>query len=65
VTAVLKALKKASFKSVRGDFSTVPTTSRCRTTICARSARTPRPLTNKLVGTTLEKHQDAYVGACK
>ena len=22
-------------------------------------------ITNKLVGTTLEKHQDAYVGACK
>lgn len=64
--AVLAALKKANFKSVRGDFvydrNHFPIQN-YYLRVVEKDAN--GKLTNKLVGTVLEKHRDAYVGLCK
>ena len=64
--ALLQALRKPSFKSVRGDFkygvNDVPVQNYYLREV-GKDAQ--GRLTNKLIGTTLEQHQDAYVGACK
>jgi branched-chain amino acid transport system substrate-binding protein len=64
--ALRKALKAANFKSVRGDFkfnvNGVPIQSYyLRQVIKEPSGR----ITNKLQGTVLTAHTDAYAGACK
>ncbi len=64
--AVLAALKKANFKSVRGDFSYGSNhfpVQNYYLRVVEKDAN--GQLTNKLVSTVLEKHQDAYVGECK
>lgn len=64
--AVLAALKKADFQSVRGDFSYGPNhfpVQNYYLRVVGKDAN--GQLTNKLVSTVLEKHQDAYVGECQ
>jgi branched-chain amino acid transport system substrate-binding protein len=64
--AVLAALKKADFQSVRGDFSYGPNHFPIQNyylRVVGKDAN--GQLTNKLVSTVLEKHQDAYVGECQ
>ncbi|APR05826.1 ABC transporter substrate-binding protein [Thauera chlorobenzoica] len=64
--AVVAALKKANFKSVRGEFKYGPNNFPVQNyylRVVDKDAS--GKLTNKLVGTVLEKHQDAYVGDCK
>ncbi len=64
--AVLAALKKADFKSVRGDFSYGPNNFPVQNyylRVVGKDAN--GQLTNKLVSTVMEKHQDAYVSECK
>ena len=64
--AVLKALKNPSFKSVRGDFKYGANNFPVQNYYLREVGKDAEGrLTNKLVGTTLEQHQDAYVGACK
>jgi branched-chain amino acid transport system substrate-binding protein len=64
--ALRKALRAANFKSIRGDFklntNQVPIQSYyLREVVKEPSGR----ITNKLVGTVLKAHSDAYVGECK
>lgn len=63
--ALVKALAKPSFKSVRGEFvygvNHYPVQNYYLRVVGKDAAG---KLTNKLVGTVLEKHQDAYVGEC-
>ena len=64
--AVIAALKKANFKSVRGEFKYGANNFPVQTyylRVVDKDAS--GKLTNKLVGTVMEKHQDAYVGDCK
>ncbi len=64
--AVLAALKKADFQSVRGDFRYGPNNFPVQNyylRIVDKDAN--GQFTNKLVSTVLEKHQDAYVGECQ
>ena len=64
--AVLAALKKADFKSVRGDFRYGPNQFPVQNyylRVVEKGAS--GQLTNKLVSPVMEKHQDAYVGECK
>lgn len=64
--AVVSALKKANFKSVRGEFKYGPNNFPVQNyylRVVDKDAS--GKLTNKLVGTVLEKHQDAYVGDCR
>lgn len=64
--AVIGALKKANFKSVRGDFqfgaNNFPVQNYYLRVVDKDASG---KLTNKLVGTVMEKHHDAYVGDCK
>lgn len=63
--AVVKALAKPSFKSVRGEFSYGPNhypVQNYYLRVVDKDAA--GKLTNKLVATVMEKHQDAYVGEC-
>lgn len=64
--AVLAALKKADFDSVRGRFSygvnNYPVQNYYLRVV---EKGTDGAITNRLVGTVLEKHQDAYVGDCR
>lgn len=63
--ALVKALAKPSFKSVRGEFvygaNHYPVQNYYLRVVGKDAAG---KLTNKLVATVLEKHQDAYVGEC-
>ncbi len=64
--AVVSALKKANFESVRGEFKYGPNNFPVQNyylRVVDKDAS--GKLTNKLVGTVLEKHQDAYVGDCR
>lgn len=64
--AVLAALKKADFQSVRGDFSYGSNNFPVQNyylRVVGKDAN--GQLTNKLVSTVMEKHQDAYVSECK
>lgn len=64
--AVIAALKKANFKSVRGDFHYGPNhfpVQNYYLRVVQKDA--DGQLTNTLVGTVMEKHQDAYVSECK
>lgn len=64
--AVLKALKNPSFKSVRGDFTYGVNNYPVQNYYLREVGKdADGRLTNKLVGTTLENHRDAYVGACR
>ncbi|MCV2218203.1 ABC transporter substrate-binding protein [Thauera sp. Sel9] len=64
--AVLKALKNPSFKSVRGDFTYGVNNYPVQNYYLREVGKdADGRLTNKLVGITLENHQDAYVGACR
>ena len=64
--ALLKALRKPSFKSVRGDFKYGVNNFPVQNYYLREVGKDAQGrLTNKLIGTTLEQHQDAYVGACK
>ena len=64
--AVLKALKNPSFKSLRGEFQYGANNFPVQNYYLREVGKDAEGrITNKLVGTTLEKHQDAYVGACK
>ncbi len=64
--ALLKALKNPSFKSVRGDFKYGLNNFPVQNYYLREVGKDAQGrLTNKLIGTTLEQHQDAYVGACK
>ena len=64
--AVLAALRKADFDSVRGEFrygaNNYPVQNYYLRVV---EKRTDGTITNRLVGTVLEQHQDAYVGDCK
>lgn len=64
--AVLAALRKADFDSVRGKFhygaNNYPVQNYYLRVVEKRADGT---ITNRLVGTVLEQHQDAYVGDCK
>ena len=64
--AVVAALKKADFDSVRGRFSygvnNYPVQNYYLRVVEKGADGT---ITNRLVGTVLEKHQDAYVGDCR
>lgn len=64
--AVVAALKKANFKSVRGELKYGPNNFPVQNyylRVVDKDAS--GKLTNKLVGTVMDKHQDAYVGDCK
>ena len=64
--AVLKALKNPSFTSLRGEFQYGANNFPVQNYYLREVGKDAEGrITNKLVGTTLEKHQDAYVGACK
>ena len=64
--AVLKALKNPSFKSLRGEFQYGANNFPVQNYYLREVGKDAEGrITNKLVGMTLEKHQDAYVGACK
>ena len=64
--ALLKALKNPSFQSVRGEYSYGANNFPVQNYYLREVGKdADGRITNKLVGTTLEKHQDAYVGACK
>ena len=64
--ALLQALRKPSFKSVRGDFKYGVNNFPVQNYYLREVGKDAEGrITNKLVGTTLEQHQDAYVGACK
>ncbi len=64
--ALLQALRKPSFKSVRGDFKYGVNNFPVQNYYLREVGKDAQGrLTNKLIGTTLEHHQDAYVGACK
>ena len=64
--ALLQALRKPSFKSVRGDFKYGVNNFPIQNYYLREVGKDAQGrLTNKLIGTTLEHHQDAYVGACK
>ena len=64
--AVVAALKKANFNSVRGEFkygvNNFPVQNYYLRVV---DKGADGKLANKLVGTVLEKHQDAYVGDCR
>lgn len=64
--ALVKALAKPSFKSVRGEFTYGPNhypVQNYYLRVVGKDAS--GQLTNKLVSTVLTKHQDAYVGECE
>lgn len=64
--AVVAALKKANFASVRGAFSYGPNNFPVQNyylRVVDKAAN--GKLHNKLVSTVMEKHQDAYVGECR
>lgn len=64
--ALLKALKHPQFKSVRGDYSYGVNNFPVQNYYLREVGRdADGRITNKLVGTILEHHQDAYVGACR
>ncbi|THF63095.1 ABC transporter substrate-binding protein [Pseudothauera nasutitermitis] len=64
--AVLKALRNPSFQSVRGEFRYGANNYPVQNYYLREVGKdADGRLTNKLVGITLEQHQDAYVGACK
>lgn len=63
--AVVAALKKASFTSVRGPFSYGVNNFPVQNYYLRVVDRDGAKIRNKLVGTVMEKHQDAYVGDCK
>ena len=64
--ALLQVLRKPSFKSVRGDFKYGVNNFPVQNYYLREVGKDAQGrLTNKLIGTTLEQHQDAYVGACK
>jgi len=64
--AVLKALKNPSFQSLRGEFKYGANNFPVQNYYLREVGKDAEGrITNKLVGTTLERHQDAYVGACK
>ena len=64
--ALLQALRKPSFKSVRGDFKYGVNNFPVQNYYLREVGKDAQGrLTNKLIGTTLEQHQDAYVDACK
>ena len=64
--ALLQALRKPSFKSVRGEFKYGANNFPVQNYYLREVGKDAEGrLTNKLVGTTLDQHQDAYVGACK
>ncbi|MBK8183514.1 MAG: ABC transporter substrate-binding protein [Candidatus Competibacteraceae bacterium] len=64
--AVLAALKKANFKSVRGAFNYGPNNFPVQNYYLRLVEKDAKgQLANKLVATVMEKHQDAYVGECK
>lgn len=64
--ALLKALRQPSFQSVRGEYSYGANNFPVQNYYLREVGKdADGRITNKLVGTTLEKHQDAYVGACK
>ncbi len=64
--ALLKALKNPSFQSVRGAFSYGANNFPVQNYYLREVGKdADGRITNRLVGTTLEKHQDAYVGACR
>lgn len=64
--ALLKALKNPSFKSVRGEFKYGVNNFPVQNYYLREVGKDAQGrLTNKLVSTTLQNHQDAYVGACK
>ena len=66
IDAVLKALKNPSFKSLRGEFQYGANNFPVQNYYLREVGKDAEGrITNKLVGTTLEKHQDAYVGACR
>lgn len=64
--ALLKALKSPSFQSVRGDFRYGANNFPVQNYYLREVGKdADGRITNRLVGVTLEQHQDAYVGACK
>ncbi|HRP24273.1 ABC transporter substrate-binding protein [Thauera sp.] len=64
--ALLKALKNPSFQSVRGDFQYGANNFPVQNYYLREVGKDAEGrITNKLVGVTLEQHQDAYVGACR
>ncbi len=64
--AVLKALKNPSFKSVRGEFKYGANNFPVQNYYLREVGKDAEGrITNKLVGVTLEQHQDAYVGHCR
>ena len=64
--ALIKALKSPTFKSVRGEFKYGANNFPVQNYYLREVGKDAQGrLTNKLVGTTLQNHQDAYVGACK
>ena len=64
--AVLKALKNPSFASVRGAFQYGANNFPVQNYYLREVGKDAEGrLTNKLVGTVLEQHQDAYVSECK
>ena len=63
--AVVSALKKANFTSVRGPFSYGVNNFPVQNYFLRVVDRDGAKIRNRLVGTVMEKHQDAYVGDCK
>ena len=64
--ALRKALRAANFKSVRGDFKLNVNQVPIQSYYLREVVKEPNGrITNKLIGTVLKAHPDAYVGECK
>jgi branched-chain amino acid transport system substrate-binding protein len=63
--AFRKALEAADFKSTRGDFKFAANHHPIQDIYVREVIKEGDVYTNKIIGTALEDHQDAYVGECK
>ena len=59
------ALRIADFESTRGDFAFGPNHHPIQTIYAREVIRENGVFTNKIIGTALENHSDAYAGECK
>ncbi|MDD9977228.1 MAG: ABC transporter substrate-binding protein, partial [Boseongicola sp.] len=59
------ALKAANFDSTRGDFAFGPNNHPVQTIYAREVIQEGDVFTNKIIGTALENHSDAYAADCK
>ncbi|MEM8803448.1 MAG: ABC transporter substrate-binding protein [Pseudomonadota bacterium] len=63
--AFREALRAANFDSTRGDFAFGPNHHPVQTIYAREVVKEGDVFTNKIIGTALENHSDAYAGECK